>query len=73
MAENTPPRDDDPQPQPQPPPPPAPDPGDCCGDGCANCVHDLHEQAMVRYREQMAAWLARHSEATPAIRTDSVR
>ena len=71
MAENTPPRDDDPQPQSQ--QPPAPDPGDCCSDGCANCVHDLHEQAMVRYREQMAAWLARHSEATPAIRTDSVR
>ena len=69
MAENTPPRGDDPQPQ----PPPTPDPGNCCGDGCANCIHDLHEQAMVRYRELMVAWRARHPEATPAIRTDSVR
>ena len=53
---------DDPRPQ----PPTAPAPGDCCGEGCANCVLDLHEQAMARYREWLAAWQARHPEDVSA-------
>jgi hypothetical protein len=62
MTEAVAPRTDDPRPQ----PPAAPAPGDCCGEGCANCVHDLHEQAMLRYREWLAAWQARHPGDTPA-------
>ncbi len=44
----------------RPEPPRKPEPGDCCGSGCAVCVYDLYEDAMERYREQLAAWLARH-------------
>lgn len=51
--------DDDPKPQ----PPVEPDAIDCCGEGCVPCIHDIHEQAMERYRKALAAWLARHPEA----------
>jgi hypothetical protein len=46
--------------------PTPPDPGDCCGEGCGNCVVDLHEAAMQRWRLQLAAWKARQSAASPA-------
>lgn len=48
-------------PRPQPPEPPAPQ--DCCGAGCVPCIFELHEQAMDRYREALAAWQARHRNA----------
>jgi len=51
--------DHDPKPQ----PPVAPEASDCCGEGCVPCIHDIHEQAVERYREALAAWRARHPEA----------
>lgn len=53
-------KDDDPKPQ----PPVEPDALDCCGEGCVPCIYDIHERAMERYREALAAWLARHPEAS---------
>lgn len=41
---------------PKPQPPREPDPSDCCGEGCANCVFDLYETALQRYREALAHW-----------------
>ena len=52
--------DDDPKPQPL----STPDPLDCCGEGCVRCIYDVHEEAMDRYRDALAAWLARHPEAS---------
>ncbi|HEY5970680.1 MAG TPA: oxidoreductase-like domain-containing protein [Pseudoxanthomonas sp.] len=49
------PRADDPPPQ----RPPEPDPAECCGEGCANCVYDLHEAALLRYEREMEEWRAR--------------
>jgi hypothetical protein len=49
-----------------PPAPTAPDPGECCGEGCSNCVFDLHDAAMQRWRLQLAAWEARRSAGTQA-------
>ncbi|WP_425600964.1 oxidoreductase-like domain-containing protein [Dyella sedimenti] len=45
-----------------PPPtkPQRPDDEDCCGQGCVPCVFDLYDEAMGRYREELAAWKARH-------------
>ncbi|MHB8311059.1 oxidoreductase-like domain-containing protein [Metallibacterium sp.] len=40
---------------PRPQPPSAPEPGDCCGGGCTLCIFDLHEQALQRYQQQLAA------------------
>ncbi|QBB70841.1 oxidoreductase-like protein [Pseudolysobacter antarcticus] len=37
-------------------PPIEPDPGDCCGEGCTNCVFDIYEAAMARYLIALAAW-----------------
>ncbi|WP_082190149.1 oxidoreductase-like domain-containing protein [Frateuria defendens] len=48
---------------PRPQPPPAPAPGDCCGEGCSHCVLDRYELELARYRDALAAWLARHPEA----------
>jgi hypothetical protein len=47
---------------PRPLPPPAPEPDDCCHSGCAICVFDLYNDALERYEEQLAAWLARHPD-----------
>jgi len=41
---------------PKPQPPSEPGPSDCCGDGCANCVFDLYETALRRYREELFHW-----------------
>jgi hypothetical protein len=51
---------------PPPVPPTEPDPGDCCGEGCVNCVLDRYDAAMERYRAALAAWQARHPDAPPA-------
>jgi hypothetical protein len=47
---------------PAPTPPVAPDPGDCCGEGCVNCVHDVYEASLERYRALLQAWRARHPD-----------
>ncbi|MEZ5462235.1 oxidoreductase-like domain-containing protein [Dokdonella sp.] len=41
---------------PEPQRPVEPDPLDCCGSGCVRCVFDLYDDAMQRYREELAAW-----------------
>ncbi|WP_082545974.1 oxidoreductase-like domain-containing protein [Rhodanobacter sp. Root627] len=47
---------------PPPIPPVAPDPGDCCGEGCVRCVHDVYEASLERYRMLLEAWQARHPD-----------
>jgi hypothetical protein len=49
---------------PRPEAPEPPQPGDCCHSGCAYCVEDLYTEALYKYREELAAWLARHPEAS---------
>ncbi|OOG61706.1 hypothetical protein B0E46_16755 [Rhodanobacter sp. B04] len=46
-----------------PPPqrPPEPDAADCCGEGCARCVFDVYEEALLHYEAELAAWRARQS------------
>lgn len=36
--------------------------GDCCGEGCVNCVFDIHEAALARYEVALAAWRARQRQ-----------
>lgn len=48
---------------PRPQRPPEPDPADCCGGGCVRCIYDVHEDALERYEQALAAWLERHPEA----------
>lgn len=50
-------------PDPPPQPPAEPDPAECCGEGCLRCVWDIHDEAMERYRERLAAWKERHPGA----------
>jgi hypothetical protein len=45
-------------------PPTRPSADDCCQGGCARCVYDLYEDALERYRADLAAWHARR--AAPA-------
>lgn len=52
------PPDDDPA-DPMPQRPPEPDATDCCGEGCVRCVYDVHDEALERYEQALAAWLAR--------------
>ncbi len=40
----------------RPQPPPEPDPSDCCGEGCVNCVFDVYDTALQRYRLQLLEW-----------------
>lgn len=50
------------------PPPAAPSPpaaDDCCQGGCARCVYDLHEDALDRYRAELAAWHVRRASLPP--------
>ena len=50
------------------PPPAAPLPptaDDCCQGGCARCVYDLYEDAMDRYRAELAAWQAWRAPRPP--------
>ncbi|MEZ5606841.1 MAG: oxidoreductase-like domain-containing protein [Burkholderiaceae bacterium] len=55
MSHPHPPADD-----PRPTPPEPPGPGACCESGCDPCVHDLHAEALARYRRTLAQWLERH-------------
>jgi hypothetical protein len=43
--------------------PSEPDAADCCGEGCARCVYDIHEEALERYRRAQDAWRARHPDS----------
>lgn len=49
---------------PKPVRPTAPDPADCCGEGCVRCVWDVHDEALARYEAALAAWQARHPDAS---------
>jgi hypothetical protein len=42
-----------------------PAPEDCCNGGCQRCVFDLYEDAMDRYRIELAAWRARRTPESP--------
>jgi hypothetical protein len=46
---------------PPPTPPDSPLPSDCCGGGCDRCVYDLHDEALERYRKELAEWQARQT------------
>ena len=49
-------------PRPQPPEPSLP--SDCCDSGCDPCVNDTYTEELAHYRQALAAWLARHPEAS---------
>ena len=47
---------------PRPVAPVQPELEDCCRSGCTPCVFDLYEDAMDRYRVQLARWEARRGK-----------
>ncbi|MGU7778948.1 oxidoreductase-like domain-containing protein [Burkholderia sp. PU8-34] len=59
------PSEDSPPDDPRPTPPQQPELEDCCNSGCSPCVFDLYEDAMERYRAELAAWEARHAKRKP--------
>jgi hypothetical protein len=42
-----------------PPKPTPPEPGECCGGGCARCVHDIYDELLERWERQVADIRAR--------------
>ncbi|HEU4850762.1 MAG TPA: oxidoreductase-like domain-containing protein [Telluria sp.] len=46
---------------PKPSPPVRPELEDCCLSGCNPCIFDLYEEALQRYREQLAEWERRQA------------
>ncbi|KVX97574.1 oxidoreductase-like domain-containing protein [Burkholderia ubonensis] len=47
---------------PRPTPPQQPELEDCCNSGCSPCIFDLYEDAMERYRVELAEWEARQAK-----------
>ncbi|QTD94362.1 oxidoreductase-like domain-containing protein [Burkholderia anthina] len=47
---------------PRPAPPVQPELEDCCNSGCSPCVFDLYDEALARYRVELAGWEARHPQ-----------
>nr|WP_239007796.1 oxidoreductase-like domain-containing protein [Burkholderia anthina] len=47
---------------PRPTPPVQPELEDCCNSGCSPCVFDLYDEALARYRVELAEWEARHPQ-----------
>lgn len=47
---------------PRPTPPEQPELEDCCNSGCSPCVFDLYDEALARYRVELAEWEARHAQ-----------
>nr|WP_217444412.1 oxidoreductase-like domain-containing protein [Burkholderia metallica] len=35
---------------------------DCCNSGCSPCVFDLYDEALARYRVELAEWEARQAQ-----------
>ncbi|VWB83064.1 oxidoreductase [Burkholderia latens] len=55
---------DTPLDDPRPTPPEQPELEDCCNSGCSPCVFDLYDEALARYRVELAEWEARHAQRT---------
>ncbi len=47
---------------PEPVAPTEPEALDCCGEGCVRCVFDVHDEALAKYRADLAAWIARNPQ-----------
>ncbi|WP_122170012.1 oxidoreductase-like domain-containing protein [Burkholderia stabilis] len=47
---------------PRPTPPEQPELEDCCNSGCSPCVFDLYDEALARYRTELAEWEARQAQ-----------
>ncbi|AWV02043.1 oxidoreductase [Burkholderia sp. JP2-270] len=47
---------------PRPIPPEQPELEDCCNSGCSPCVFDLYDEALARYRIELAEWEARQAQ-----------
>lgn len=52
-----------PTPDPRPQPPVQPELEDCCRSGCTPCVFDVYEDALERYRKELAAWEAKQAQS----------
>lgn len=50
---------------PRPTPPIQPELEDCCNSGCSPCVFDLYDEALARYRVELAEWEARQAQREP--------
>jgi hypothetical protein len=59
--------DDDPPPV----PPVEPALEDCCGSGCNPCIFELYQDALERYREQLAVWQERQRKNRNSTRPSS--
>lgn len=54
-----------PERDPRPVAPSPPEPDACCGEGCPNCVLDVYDAAVERYRRALAEWESRRASRDP--------